>query len=551
MDATIYTPTTLWSGFNDSLPLKDVTIKTLNVNDAELNYVYFSGRQTELNRVRIYGIFAKQKTPTNSTIVILPDCSCGVDAEIVMYYYNLGYNVLTVDIRGEHNGEADFTKYPKDVEYANFSKSNRSFYYADVTAKQTCWYEWTSVARYAVSFIKNKIPNAKIGVLGIKNSANVLWQLCSMDKRVDSAIFLFGAGWLAYKDFYKLEGTVFETNEERRRFLAGVDAQAYAQFVECPTLFISSTNNDNFDSDRAHDTINRIKNQEDCYYCFLTNFKDVLDFHALENTKIFLDKYLNNSNTTLGHAYIEAETEDDTVVLTVSADNFKNIKSIYTFLSYDDVSPKDRVWYNINNYVKNKDNTYTFTQSIYGDCKTIIAFAIIKYTNGFTISTNRLYKTVNLSSYSHVPSVLLNTSRFFSNYIIDDIDETLIGDVFVTKRLFQLKKGPNDIMGLSTNYALTFYGVRKIAPNLKDEPFIKIDVYTQNSNTITFTVKDSNNDEFYYVTNVNGGEHWEHLQISLEDFKDSNNLPLTNFKDLLFIKISSLGEFTINNFLLI
>ena len=45
-----------------------------------------------------------------------------------------------------------------------------------------------------ISFLKSKNPDNKIGVLGIKHGANVLWQLSAMDKRVDASTFLFGAG---------------------------------------------------------------------------------------------------------------------------------------------------------------------------------------------------------------------------------------------------------------------------------------------------------------------------------------------------------------------
>ena len=551
MNNVIFTPTTLWQNFDDTLPLKDVTIKTVNIKNAELNYVYFSGRQTDTARVRIYGIFAKQKMPTQASILILPDCRDSIDPEIILHYYNLGYNVLSVDIRGEYENVKDFTKYPLDVDYANFLKVNRTFYYADNTAKQTCWYEWASVARYAVTYLKNKIQDAKIGVIGIKNSANVLWQLSAMDKRVDCSVFLFGAGWLAYKNFYKLEGSVLETNDERMRFLAGVDAQAYAQFVECPTLFLTTTNNEEFDSDRALDTLSRIKNQEDCYFNFSTNCKDVLDFHALKNVSIFFEKYLLGNKISLGHAEIDGEIDGEDFILNVYGDNFNDISSIFVFLSYDDISPKDRVWYNVTNYTKNKDNSYTFKQRIFGDCKTIIAFSIVKYNNGFTTSTKYLYKNVNLKTHSNLPSVLFNSTKYLSNVIVEDIDEEFIGNVFSTKRLYELKEGPNGILGVSTCYALSFYNVRKMAGRLKDESFLKIDVYSKNANTITFTIKNSKKEEFLYKINIQGGENWVNLQLPLEDFMSSNKISLEEFSDINSIKISSLGEFMINNFLLI
>ena len=89
--------------------------------------------------------------------------------------------------------------------------------YVDESARETCWYEWVAVARYALTFLIEQNPSvSKIGVIGIKNGANIAWQLAAVDDRVKCAVVMFGAGWSAYKGINKFSDSDIVMNEERR-----------------------------------------------------------------------------------------------------------------------------------------------------------------------------------------------------------------------------------------------------------------------------------------------------------------------------------------------
>ena len=57
-------------------------------------------------------------------------------------------------------GVLDYTVYPDKISHANYDNSSETFNYVKTTAKDTCWYEWCAVAKYAVSYAKSKSPNA-------------------------------------------------------------------------------------------------------------------------------------------------------------------------------------------------------------------------------------------------------------------------------------------------------------------------------------------------------------------------------------------------------
>lgn len=552
MSSSILTPLTLWQDFDDTLPLKEAVIKTLPIGGADFNYIYFSGRQAENGRVRIYGLYAKQKTEPLGSILILPDSKDSIDQELVLNFSNLGYDVLCVDYRGEFDNSTDFTKYPTDVEYANYLKCDRSFNFVDKTAKETCWYEWTSVARYAISFLKNKNPSKKIGVIGIKQGANVLWQLASMDKRVDASIFLFGAGWLAYKNLFKLEGNNIEIDDERTKFLAGIESQAYAQYVECPVLYLTTTNCDEFDSERAMDTLLRLKNPSESHINFVTNAKSVLNLKSLKNCEIFLAKYVSGVKLNLGQPKIEIDFDGEDILYSVSSTRKADITSVQVFSSFNDISPKERIWYNVLNYTKNKSGVYKFRQRILGECNMVIAFAIVNYSNGFTASTSYCYsKNVDYVTSSVFPSVLFSSSKMPTTFIVEDIKTELIGNVFSNDKLYSLKEGPCGIYGIYSENTLTSYAVRKIASRLNDDSFIKFDLYLKNNDTLTVKLITESKVEYVYTLPVESGEFWHNIQLPLSDFKSNLSQSIKDFDKITSISISSIGSFMINNFIII
>ncbi len=150
---TILTAVTLWKDFDDTLPLDVETLSETECGNTIIRDVFFSGRQTAKGRVRIYAqyIFPKdeEKFPV---VMILFEAGSKPDMRFVRRFIARGYGVLCVDYCGD-NGSSKYTFYPQDVDYANYIRAGKAMRYADPTAKETSWYEWAGVARYAVRFL--------------------------------------------------------------------------------------------------------------------------------------------------------------------------------------------------------------------------------------------------------------------------------------------------------------------------------------------------------------------------------------------------------------
>ena len=546
MVENILTPISLWSDFDLSLPLKKSVLNVVPVGSVDYNYVYFSGRQTETSRVRIYALYAKQKFNSKGCVLVLPDPSNEIDEELVLHFVKLGYDVMSVDYGGEREGQTNFTKYPQEISYANYSLNDKSFYYAEKTAKETCWYEWVAVARYAVNFLYENSPNKPISAIGIKNGANVLWQLAGVDKRINSAVFLFGSGWLAYKDVDKSSDTEIEMNDERIRFIAGVDAQSYAVHVTCPTLFIGTTNNKEFNAERSIDTLSYIENQKKVHYTFTPSSVDVLDYDYLNCVEIFLSKYLSKEKVALPEQpLLELSLNEDSLEYYFECDKPSNISEIILFTSLTDDKFNERIWIR-NNVTVNEKGVGKFKKKLIFNCETAYSFIRVKYKNGFIVSSRFISKKITDNFDLKTPNVIFNAENFDMGFVSTAVSNSLIGDVFTNDSLFDTIEGPCGVLGLSSMSTLTTRAIKNIAPTLNDKSFIKFDVYSPNYINLSLVLNDGENDYTYNVS-VTGGSVWQNVMAEICEFKDENGLPISNITEICSLSFKSIAKYTINN----
>ena len=548
----ILTPVTLWDKFSSSLPLNETTLLSETIGNAVFNYVYFSGRNVGSSRVRIYGIYAQQKNLKASTVIILPDVSSTVDVDLITHFSNLGFNVLSVDLRGKREGVSDYTVYPDKISYANYDNSSETFNRVKTTAKDTCWYEWCAVAKYAVSYAKSKSPSAKIGVLGIKHGANVAWQLTATDDRVNASAFVSGAGWLAYKNVFKHSGEEIVLDDERCKFIAGVDMHTYAQHVKVPVFYTATTNSDNFDVDRAVDTLQRLDNQNKFWFNFTNASKSVIGKNSLKDIEIFFDKFISGKKVKLPQIpKIYAEFDGEEVNYTVDVSQYSEVESVSVYASNNDLNPADRVWFYLANPTSEKDGKYYFKRRLYGKVDFELCYAVIKYKNGLTLSSKFDYQELNVYSNSKIPSVIFSSSRLMTSFIVKEVKTKLLGDVFSLEKLYNYVEGPCGIVGVSTKNTLITYSIKKFLDTLSDDSLIKFDAFTSVPDTLTIKLFSSDGNEYSVTNYLEGSDAWQNFTVPFSEFKTEIGMPLKNFQDVYCMTVYSQGSVLVNNFLIL
>ena len=567
----IVTPIALWRDFDDTLPLKATVLNQSVLNGVVLDEIYFSGRQTKTGRVRIYAAnFRPQETAACGSVLILNDVFSGIDKSLAMHFAKLGLNVLSVDLRGSVSGEQNYTKYPDDVSYANAKNTDNTFYFCKNGAKETCWYEWVAVAKYAVKYLKTTNEALPLTVVGVKHGANVLWQLTMTDAEIKGSVYLFGCGWLAYKDIPKNSDKVLEMDAERYKYLAAVDAQAYAQYAQNKTLYITSLNSGEFDADRACDTLLRIPNQEAVFSEFSGAADEGLDTDLLTTVDEFIKAVNEKSKFIFKKTpQIKIDVEADKFCANVTATVHGDVKNAVCYYAYNAPVPKVRAWLKKESLEMSESeksgNVYKFNLPVYGDVSLIHAFVEIEYDGGVKLSSKILCVNTAVKSPVPCPAVLYGGGGLNAEFIecVDSLSEKAgeaekyIGfdgaayrEAFIEKGVFETTDTPLNIKGIKiSGCSAKTYAVRRLTKKPNESSVIKFDVYLEAAAELKITLETVSGDYDYSIT-LPSGKAWQNLNLPADEFKNDKLMDYDG-EDLLSLKFTVKGAAVINNVLIL
>jgi len=561
----ILTPTALWSDFNDGLPLKESVVNEMIYDGIIYSEVYFSGRETVSGRVRIYGLYARpQNLPSGRKIggvLILPDCTETVNLDAVNHYVRQGYAVLMVDYRGAYPGTPEYTNYPTEIEYANLRQAGDVFK-VERTAKECCWYEWAAVAKYAAVFLQTRPEVDKVALIGIKQGANVGWQSLFGDKRISCFVSVFGMGWQAYKGVFRHVSADIELDDERYRWLGGVDAHVYAQYVTCPVLYVAGTNSSDFDCDRGTDTLMRLKQDVPCSFNYAPRLRDTINKKCGDDISLFIKKYLSKTGTANDKLYFPASPQlktapgDDGVsyYAEVIVDEPDKLKGLSVYLSEGISAPGLRNWQTMQPVKQEREKRY-FRAVLGGDSDFTHAFAVAEYKNGVTVSSKIVFGKVNYRAVR--PSNMIYTSDMGADCfcIANENANTTGGFIFNESDGVRLAECSNGITGVSSRYGLLTYkiGENRFKPGRRS--ILKFDVYSTEyiKLRIGLLIGDrlGNVEEYSITVTLDGCKAWHNVQVAFADFKNSKNFALREFDSVSGFKLESESLFAINNVLLI
>lgn len=547
----------VWKDFSPNLPLKESVTGEEIFDNITYSDVYFSGRETPDGRVRIYGVYARSvgmvKISHKAGILILPDVDKSVDLELVDLYVKQGYAVLMIDYRGEWENAENYTRYPSSISYANYNMARDLMDRVETTAKETCWYEWVAVAKYAVSFLRSQHELESIGVVGIREGANIGWALAGTDTRIDCFVPLFGAGWRAYKGVSKYSGKELEMDDNKLRFLAGVDAHAYAQYVRCPVFYMTSTNNRRFDCDRGVDTMYRISDEVPSYVNFAPNFSDTLDENCKLNVDLFLAKYLLGFRLEMPfEPKVSFSVENKKVTAEVNID-FSDIlrpKALSVYLAEDGPYPAYREWRTMRLVKSKNEDKKVFVSELFGNSNFIGCFCTVEYKNGITISSKIIYKRITKIN-TRQTNLIYSSNDKLSGFAAYSVERTFGAGVFYDgQNPVEFVVGSNNIMGVTSMDCLVTYRFNPRMVNLSERSLVMFDVNVKEFSSLIVSVlagKEDDITEYSYTVDLRPGDIWQNVIIKCSDFKSSERRGIKEYSDVLALKIDSNSKCVINN----
>lgn len=550
----ILTPISLWNNFNDKLEVMPVTLGERIDEGIKFEYLNFSGRDTGMGRVTVYGVLAtKEINAPRECVLILQDSAEEIDESLLEFFVNHGYNALCVDYAGERDGLERYTQYPNNIAYANAVKSSRHKDYVDTTADKTCWYEWVAVGIYARKFLKERFTTDNIGLVGIRDGGEIAWKL-AYAAQFSCAVTISACGWGAYKGLAKFHGTEPDFDEERYRFIAGIDSQSYAPYVRCPILILCTTNDKRFDCDRAFDTFSRI-NPEFTRLSAITysvNCGACIDSRSTNDMLMFLD-----SNVKERHVFMPRPVkvsvfcdENDNLVARAECDSLGILEKCGVYYAENSYDYATRDW--VGAKLKDAVNAYEsdYYLNVYEKSSTIFVLCYAEYTNGFTVWSKLAVKKISGSFRNGgAKSKIVYTNKFGKDcFSIVDCSDYAVGGMFLTDEdVLPTVLTMDGLKGVYSKCGLLTYRIKNLQYAPDKDSILKLDVCSEEDISLEVSLKNKDDGQIYSVKLYILGGVWQCQTLRTKVFKNSNGISLTDFSSCESLAIVGSNKFAINN----
>lgn len=552
--SSILTPISLWKNFDDNLPLLDSVTDISTHNGITFERVRFSGRDAGDGRVVISGMVAyAEDNAAEDGVLIIPDSRETIDEGLLELFAKNGYIALMVDIRGEWEGQSLHTVYPRSIEYANYAKAGRRLNYVDDSADKTAWYEWVAVGLYARKYLKTRFNCAKIGVVGIRDGGEVAWKLAYAGEFA-CAVPVCAGGWRSYSGCCKFGGEEPEFNEERHRFIAAVDSQAYAPYVGCPILMLCSTNDPAFDYDRAYDTFSRINPKfiSDSVIAYSIKSNACIGMKSVKDMFMFLDKFVKERQVFISKPaeLSVCVDENSNLVAHVDIDGAGEIEQVGVFMAEDCINPTMRDWMRARPVEKDED-CRDFFLDIYEKTTILFAICYVTYTNGFTVWSKITVKKLsgafrNSCSKSRVMYSSRSGSDCFS--LADYADYSIAKTFFVSEDFFpRVVERGDGLKGIYSPCGLCTY--RLNSPRFMPSPdsLLKFDIYAVQDCELEIVMTSVDKGVKYSLCIPLIGGMWQNVVAESILFKNSEGMALASFSEGLMLTIKCTAEYAVNN----
>ena len=552
----ILTPTTLWNNFDDTLDVCAATIGIKRSNGIKFERVNFLGRETGEGRVKVFGIFASSETaPAKETVIIFPDSSETVSEAVLRLFVERGYSALMVDYRGEWENKEHFTVYPKNIEYANILKCGRYKEFVDNSADVTSWYEWVAVGIYARKYVAERTGNENIAVLGIRDGGEIAWKLAAA-RKFSCAIPVCAAGWLAYLGVSKYRSEEKQLDNERYRFIAGIDSQAYAPFVRCPMLLLCSTNDIRFDYDRAYDTFSRInpKYAPDSMITYSVQSDASIDGKSFEDMFMFLGKHLKGRQIFLpqnGDITVSVDEEQNLIATAKFDNNSGSINSCGIYMAEDSIDSSIREWILCKKPEKISGNEFKSPLDVYKDTTMLFVLAYATYVNGFTAWSKIAIKKLSgrFKNTTDKCNVMFSAKNGTDGFCISDIRSVAVGGIFFTGdvALPEIVKKAKGIDGIYSEHGLTTYRLNSLRYSPTRDKVLKTDIYCDATAEVVLTIENIDDGETYRYSQTVIGGVWQSLVLKSKLFKNVNGTPLAQYSNNVRLCVECDEKYAINN----
>ncbi len=558
----ILTPTALWKNFELPEEVGANIVQERTEDNIIISKLIIEGRKVKDGNVSIYAELLRGDGVADCpAILLLEDFSINRESNLAKDLLSKGYAVLMVDLEGFKEGKEDYTLYPQSVNYANYENCKGDLYSIKKDAKSTCWYEWCGVLKYAIKYLQSLPFITKVGGFGLSTVATALWQMIGSSQNLDACVIALNSGWIGYKGIHKFGGVVEpQFTGQVCQFIAGIDSQSYAMHIQTPTLLLSATNDNNFDVDRAQDTMSKFPEETYNAMHLSTNYTDRVDNDSYNDALLFFDKFLLDKAVVMPkEAEIKCELDNEKIIVEVQtdADCTASVHKVSVFVAEEKIDPSLRCYQRLD-AKKGQNGKFVSEYVPYKESEIVFAYATVEYKNGLKLSTNLISKRFNAEKVGNAfksnilySSRIKNSESIFApakpiNFEIKKVET--IGDGSVIE-----KKGPMGINGVTSSGGLLTLAISSKKYKPKEGSMLLLDVYVKKESTLLvkligdyFGAKT----EYFVKISLLGGDVWHNVMLEMNKFKTTEGMALKTYEKIQALELSvSDSDYLINNVL--
>ncbi len=544
----ILTPKQVWEGYDPHKePLRPSYLRFEEVNG---NYEIEGYIDGELHTNEITRIYVKGYIPItsdiNSNIIFINSFS---EANIIsfgqMQYTKQGFGVFSFDYYGKKKDSLKYTRYPKDISYANYEESGEHLNHATPTAKDTCVYIWDKVCMRTINFIKQlRGADSKIFLCGYQNGADIAWQVAAIDKRVDAVATILNAGWREYKDYPKLLGIEPPVDDERKRWFTGSATATYINFVKCPALCVISSNGTLTPLDRIEDTLSLIqKNKKMATLYIAVGLSDTITYTSRKLFSSWINAIAQNKQLIYNPEIKLTKAKDGTVKATIKADKISELAAVIVHYSYDELDPTLRSWSSENVSLSNLSTTIP----VYTSTKLIFAYVSVTYANEVKLSSIPVHINID-DSFTRSPikkNRIIYQKNFGTRGWILEQDKSLLE--FLEAKI---QEGPLGISGITGSYGnLSTYAIGDYKYKSDNQNLLQFVAAPRDNRKLEVKIITSTQglyETYSTIVQLSGGV-WTKCSLKISDFKTKDRIPLRDWGDIKKITFVDIKNTLINN----
>lgn len=533
------TPVEVWRDFDPTVePLDTTSIRTTTVDGYVYETMYYTGFTSKEGKARVWTRTMrpqKAKGPLPTLIVVPPCLGVELDTSKFSRIVDEGYVIMVIDFEGYTPKKSRYTLYPDDYDYLNKDLAGRRMLHAEPSARETTWYNWTILARRAITLAGELeyVDSERLVMIGEGEGCPIVWQAASQDVRIKGACTVFG-----YDLVYE-EGDT----EERDCWVTGVDMRSYASYVHIPFLHIGATNT----PDNTFDTFMKIsenmKEKTEFYTDFAFGHDGNISESQLKTFFVFLDKVFS------GEKFAQSPTLDVTVngegelEIEVEAESAKSVTLWYAYGS----EAEKRLWKS--QTVTKKNGKYSTKLELALEDEVLRIFAKASFGKFSVCSPSKVIVPMAIG----VKCVDRRRTRILYDSLIDSNRMLPVSkDKIVPADAVRICEGAVGLKGVSTLTEGISYvrDVEQMVEFVAAES-LQFEYYCEQAKSIKVVLRTVSGKIYTANRDMSGEENWQREQLPMSSFKDSDFKKLTTWENVWRIDFIGVKGALINKLLLI